>query len=304
MNAIPTIELRLAAASGSGFVQSLAGETVWCDQPLTHDAVPAPPLPSRPDRSGELWEPVYDGPGLLAGSVERIRSWMAPSGAFRVDHDDGERFEIEPGGTLIVRHARGGGAARNERLLGAPLAVALAMRGTYLLHASAVVMRSGDVVAFTAESGGGKSTLAAHAARLPDRALSRIADDQLPVRLAPVPQALPRFPQPKLSNAEQYSSEEPPALRLGSLIAIEVKNDLAAPQLRRATASEALRILVGATVAAKLFDGTLLARHFAACAAAAPNLTVARLQIPFGLERIEESLRLVLRSHRPVSTTD
>ncbi|MEO8277863.1 MAG: hypothetical protein ABI639_16735, partial [Thermoanaerobaculia bacterium] len=57
-----------------GFLHRLAGESVWCERPLTADAA-ATGLPFRPalplDRN---WTPIYDGPGLLAGGVERIRS--------------------------------------------------------------------------------------------------------------------------------------------------------------------------------------------------------------------------------------
>jgi len=66
-------------------------------------------------------------------------------------------------------------------LLGPALAIALAMRGVFLLHASAVVHEN-TLCVFLAESGSGKSTLAAHLARL---GAHRVADDIVPMTTAP-----------------------------------------------------------------------------------------------------------------------
>ena len=65
-----------------------------------------------------------------------------------------------------------------EALLGPPLVLALALRDTWCLHASAVEY-GGRVIAFLGESGAGKSTLAAYLAGQPG--VRRVADDILPV---------------------------------------------------------------------------------------------------------------------------
>ncbi|MEZ5312285.1 MAG: hypothetical protein R2862_00865 [Thermoanaerobaculia bacterium] len=294
MQSDPTIEVRLVSGQpAAGFVQSIAGESVWCDRPLGPGATPADPRGRRPADAAREWTPIYDGPGLLAGRTQRIRSARDPSGSFRVLHEDGETFEISGDGGTIVRLACPDVPVTNERLLGAPFAVALALRGRYLLHASALVTESGSAIALTAESGGGKSTLAAAAERSPAHGLRRIADDQLPVRLTPELAVLPHFPQPKLTPAEQYSEAHPAELPWSALVEVAVVGGLSQPRLRRMGAPEAIAILVGATVAAKLFDATLLARHFEACAVAMLDLAIYRLEVPFGLDRLDDSLEVL-----------
>ena len=282
-------------APESGWLQPLAGELVWCDRPLTHDAARAE-ASARPQAArNQEWTPIYDGPGLLFGRLERIRSARGDLGSYRVEHEDGETFLIDGDGGGIRRIAAGTGELTVERALGAPLALALACRGTYLLHASALLRRDGSVIALTAESGGGKSTLAAAAARHPELGLTRLADDQLPVRLGREPAALPHFPQPKLRAGEQYARTNPSSLALRALVEIEVAVDLAAPDLLRVAPPAAIQSLVAATVAAKLFDRELLARHFDACAAAALELPVYRLRYPYGLDRLGKALAALAR---------
>jgi hypothetical protein len=281
-----------------GFLHRLAGETVWCDLPLTHDAATADlrfrPRPLR-DRS---WTPIYDGPGLFAGGVERIRSERGDAGGYRIRHQDGDTYLVAADGGSIRRLARSSDEfafTHITRALGAPLALALALRDIYLLHASAVAGSDGAVVALSAESGGGKSTLAAAAATAPELGLSRVADDQLPVRLGRTPAALPHFPQLKLSPEAQYPAAQAPAVALRALVELEVDAGCSAPEISRESAPSAIQALVRATVAAKLFDREILARHFNACASAALELPVYRLRAPQDLDRLGEALAVLTR---------
>ncbi|MBP9146880.1 MAG: hypothetical protein KBI44_20585, partial [Thermoanaerobaculia bacterium] len=139
-----TIVLHLDRESAShGFEQRLAGENVWSDLPLTHDAAPAElGRRLRPPRD-QSFSPIYDGPGLLAGGVERIRSERGDAGGYRVTHEDGECFLVEAGGGTIRRLSTATepfAFTHITRALGAPLALALALRDIYLLHASAIAL--------------------------------------------------------------------------------------------------------------------------------------------------------------------
>lgn len=302
---VPPIVVQLDRESGDhGFLQRLAGENVWCDLPLTHDAAAAdlhsPPHPVR----DAAWTPIYDGPGLLAGGVERIRSERGDLGGYRVTHQDGETFLVAADGGTIRRHAASAGGAGGSddfafthitRALGAPLALALALRDIYLLHASGLAGNDGSVIALTAESGGGKSTLAAAAAASPELGLSRVADDQLPVRLGRAPAALPHFPQLKLPPDAQYPAGQAAVVGFRALVELEVDAACAAPALARESPPSAIQSLVRATVAAKLFDRELLARHFNACASAALTLPVYRLRTPQDLDRLGETLAVLAR---------
>ena len=290
-----------------GFLQRLAGESVWCDLPLTHDAAAADlHLQPHPVRDA-AWTPIYDGPGLLAGGIERIRSERGDLRGYRVTHQDGEAFLVAADGGTIRRHAAGagdpGGSGGSDdfafthitRALGAPLALALALRDIYLLHASGLAGSDGSVIALTAESGGGKSTLAAAAATSPELGLSRVADDQLPVRLGRAPAALPHFPQLKLPPEAQYPAGQAAVVGFRALVELEVDAACAAPALARESPPSAIQSLVRATVAAKLFDRELLARHFNACASAALTLPVYRLRTPQDLDRLGETLAVLAR---------
>jgi hypothetical protein len=283
-------------AAVQGYFHRFAGETVWCDLRLDHGAVATHRRGPELRWPDSLWMPIYDGPGELAGGIERIRSERGDRGGYRITHEDGEAFVISHDGGIIRRLAPEApapdelAASHLTRTLGAPLALAFALREIYLLHASAVRSTDGAVFALTACSGGGKSTLAAAARSDPRSGLARVADDQLPVRLGRNPAALPHFPQLKLSPAEQYPDEAPHSVTFRALVELEVDASCRTAELTRESPGGAIQLLVRATVAAKLFDRELLARHFDACASAALALPVWRLRTPRDLGRLGESL--------------
>ena len=170
-----------------------------------------------------------------------------------------------------------------ETMLGPVLMLALALRSTYCLHAGAVTV-GGRTIAFVGESGRGKSTLAAFLGAEGGRVWQRAADDVLPVLLEGAElMARPHFPQLKLKPEEQ------PALGLPEqipLAAVYVLGELAdersgvSPEIRPLSCSQAALALIRHTIAARLFDKQLLARHTDFCAAAASRIPVRRLVYP------------------------
>lgn len=284
------------AGGVDGWVQRLAGGSLWCDRRLAPWAVAAarPSGPSILVREATDQQPIYDGPGLLEGRLQRVRVAPGLGGGYVVELDDGERFSVAAGG--VAREASAGGpqsvATTVERALGPPLALALALRDVHLLHASAL-RGSRGVVALTAPSGGGKSTLAGAAAAHAGLGLARVADDQLPVRLSDAAVALPHYPQLKLPADEWYAESQPEALPLVALVEIELGGAVAPGlpvETERLGPAEACVALARATVATRLFDAGLLARHLDRCAAAARGLEVYRLRYRSGLERISDAL--------------
>lgn len=288
-------------------MQPLAGGLLWCDQPVgdTASRAPAPSSGIAPQSSD--FDLVYDGPGLVAGSMQRIRALVASDGTRNVEFEDGETFLIAPAGDRISRVAGGPADASPqqtlERALGPPLALALAVRGTFLLHASALAGPHG-VVAICGESGAGKSTLAAAAASWPELGLSRVADDQLPAALGPRPNALPHFPQLKLLPEAWHSPDAPAALPL--LMVVEAFRAASDPgrsshpaTIERMPPSQACLFLAAATVAARLFDRQLLTRHLSACAAASESLQVGRLHYASGIDRLREPLATLAATLAP-----
>lgn len=173
------------------------------------------------------------------------------------------RFDASRGAIWIRRPALDP-AWQLEALCGPVLLHGLAQRGVFVLHASAARQPGGSLIAFTAESGVGKSTLARVAAA---SGWQRVADDLLPVaqQLGRIV-ALPHFPQPKLDASQQYPADAPPAMPLAALVKL-VRGTVAA--FERLAPREAAELMLASTVAARVFAGRSLASHltFAACLA-------------------------------------
>ncbi len=295
----PRIVLRLDPESGSeGFLQPFVDGELWCERRILPGARPAalaaPPPEARPSPRRGL--AIYDGPGILEGQTRRIRVWAAPSGGYLLDLDSEETWTVSEAGAQVACHHRSAHRTESADLawaLGPPAVLALAMYGVHLLHAAAVAGTRG-AVALAADSGVGKSTLAAAAAQWPRLGLRRVADDLLAVRLgAPESVALPRFPQLKLADPGPDAPVEAGSLPLIALCLLVRSEDAAGASLDRLEPASALRALIDATVGARLFDAGLLAGHFEACAAAASSLPVFRLHYASGLEQLEAPLALV-----------
>jgi hypothetical protein len=160
-----------------------------------------------------------------------------------------------------------------EALLGPALILYLALCDTWCLHASAVV-RDGRAVAFIGDSGRGKSTLAAFLARPAGSDWQRIADDILPITAGPAGlTASPHFPQLKLPPKARPSCDLPAQIPLAAVYLLEPvaaeDHDESAVRIEPLSRYQATIALIGHTVAARLFDKTLLTRHTDFCADAA-----------------------------------
>lgn len=147
-------------------------------------------------------------------------------------------------------------------LTGPVLLHALAHQGVYVWHASAIVAAAGGATALVADSGVGKSSLAAAAARMD---WHRIADDLLPVALESDqhPVVRPHLEQPKLEAAEQYPATAPGSLPLRAVLRLR-RGDRAA--LAPLSPRAAVELAVTATVASRTFPGSALETHLAFCA--------------------------------------
>lgn len=283
-------------AGAQGWLQPLADLELWCDRPLLPGARPAPrperaPAPPAAADRGHL---IYDGPGIVAGGQERVRAWLDGAGVRTVEFPDGERFRVSSAGdrieALVSAALPASASACDRRLelgLGGPLALALALHGVHLLHASALVI-GGVVVAFTGASGTGKSTLAA--AGRSRRGWRRAADDILATRLGEAPRALLAFPQLKLPLDEGWPADEAAALPLAAMIEIEHRGTHVPARIEERSGAAAVKCLVGATVAARLFDPTLLAGHLDRAATSVARLRIGRLSYPSGLAGLEMAL--------------
>lgn len=228
---------------------------------------------------------IYHGTGLIGGVARGVSCWSSPTG-FRLSIEDAGLFTITAGGARVTcLHVQGNihSTAVVETILGPVLILALALQGTWCLHASAV--RFGErTIAVAGLSGAGKSTLARYLGSQGGTHWRRLADDVLPLTIGTDgPLALPHFPQLKLPPDAQPSVGQPEQVPLDAVYLLQAPQDAARPdgvEIRPVAAGAGLLALVRHTIAARLFDRALLARHSAFCAQVATQIPIRRLSYP------------------------
>lgn len=221
---------------------------------------------------------VFDGMGRVGARECRVLCLAAQSrdvlqvsgaGAFAIPHQH-DRIEVDP-------EPGAGESAVEEALLGPALALALARRGVFVLHASAAVLEGRGVIGFLGETGAGKSTLAG---LLAAEGMSLAADDLLAVTEGPV--ALPHFPQLKLGPAAMaaIAGLEPryPLLGLYELEPAPAGAEVGSEIL---PAVSAAALVLRHTIAGRLFASDLLAAQLDFAAAIARGVPVGRLKVPW-----------------------
>ena len=265
---------------------TLAGQRLTADWPVGHLAgyLDNSPSDAPPDESGEpvLRAPpgrlIHSGPGLVADAWREVTCYRARLG-YRLDIAEVGSFHVAVSGSPITLLETAPGAssgAIEEALLGPVIILSLALRVTWCLHAAAVTCGAGGA-AFVGESGSGKSTLAAFLAREG----GFLADDILPVTVeAAGLTAWPRFPQLKLPREQQTADLIPERAPLRAIYVLESPDGADAISIQPLGQSQAALALVRHTVAARLFDDALMARHLAFCAEAAGRIAVRRLNYP------------------------
>lgn len=281
-------------------VYAVAGRSVVSDLPIP---VLAPLLSDQPPdfaiRRSALalpspTRPVFDGDAQVGNRSCRVRSLTTPASDF-LEISGAGRFAIHHGEARIDVEPEPGAEeeAVAEALLGPALALALARRGTFLLHASAVILKEQGVLGFLGDSGAGKSTLA----RLLTAAgggVALAADDLLAVmELAEGAAALPHVPQLKLDPVAMATiAGLEPQVPLRGLYALGP-----APPAATVEAGEPLppasaaALLIRHTIAGILFSADLLAAHLDVMSRLALRVPLRPLAVPRRLEIGAEVLR-------------
>ena len=234
-------------------------------------------------RSSNPAHTVFDGLGWVGNQWRQVTCgrtsseftlWIQEIGQFAIE-DTGDRIDYYPGACLPNT------TSRVEAALGPALILALALHGIWTLHASAVEL-DGRAIAFVGNSGSGKSTLADYLHHDRESSFERIADDILPVALAADGvEALPRYPQLKFAPSEQPSHGKAERMPLAAVYILRksASPDIS-PHIRPLQPSQASLVLIQNTVAGRVFDRTLLARHLDFCAGATRFVRIGELVYP------------------------
>jgi hypothetical protein len=287
-------------------VYTVAGCAVACDRPIAALEPLATPRSERaPDlavrRSSLALPPaarsVFNGDARVGTRSCRVHSLTASGGDFLRISGAGvfaisrgqARIEIDP-------EPEAEESAVVEALLGPALALALARRGVFVLHAGAVVLPGRGVIGFLGESGAGKSTLARLLVEAGD-GVSLAADDLLAITVrAEGAAALPHFPQLKLDATAMAAiaglAPRYPLLRL--YVLAPAPPSASAEAGERLPPIHAAAHLIRHTIAGSLFADDLLAAHLEFAAAVAGRVPVRPLTVPRRMDVGAEVLKLLL----------
>lgn len=226
--------------------------------------------------------------GWVANAQRGVEVWSNPAGLL-VKVAGSSDFSISPDGKEIrCANQEQDNVELNETdrqiLLGPVLVLALALRKTWSLHASAAIFND-TLVLFLGESGLGKSTLAAYLANQAGWRLA--ADDILPVSMgAEGVLAWPRFPQLKLPMQAQPGPDLPEQLSISQVCVLSEAGTEDLPALQRLSTTQTVQVYLGHTAGTRLFDPDLLSEHLAFCSRAADQVPVYRLTYPHRREAL------------------
>ena len=230
--------------------------------------------------------------GWVGGKQREVETWSASPGIL-LKVAGGSDFYIAPDGQYIVKTERDGNELSSslteldrDILLGPALVLALALRGTWCLHASAAI-HNDNLIVFLGESGQGKSTLASSLVAAERSGWRLVADDILPVTMdSGGVAAWPRFPQLKLPLEAQPGPGLPERLLISKVCVLANAGMDEKPELQRLPAGQSAQVLLGHVAGTRLFDPELLEKHLTFCTRAAGQVPVFRLSYPRRLDAL------------------
>ena len=231
--------------------------------------------------------------GWVGGEDRRVEVWSAPRGTILKVEDGADCFISAEGESIVCLDETMEPTQLDREVLSGPaLVLALALHGTWCLHASAVMLR-GQAIVFLGESGWGKSTLAAYLSE-GKREWQRVADDILPVTIrSSRVEAWPHFPQLKLSAESQPGPHLPEQMSVHGFCVLTEAGEGRLPELQLFPRGQATRKLVSHTAGARLFAPSLLADHLAFCAETARCVPVYALTYERRRETLMEVCKLL-----------
>jgi hypothetical protein len=273
---------RSAIHGAEGAAYRFAGHSIFIRPPLPAIEAwrSATPVELGPPPAGQARLPgqiLSATAGWLAGRRRRV-SCSAAADGYELEVEGAGRLSVARDGAWVeIVDRRTADPAMLEVVLGPGVTLALALRGVFCLHGSALA-GDGEAVVLLGESGAGKSTLAGGIARVSDR-WRQVADDVAPVTASPPPSLRTDFPQLKMPGGPPAV---PAALRLAAAFVLEPAGGSRGVALaaERLPALRAALALVRHTVAARLFPPAVATRHLDSCLRIAGEVPVYRLVYP------------------------
>ncbi len=259
----------------------------------------------RPDRHAPALPALHELASLPVRFHDEV--WLAHAHRRLIARESDDWTVLSTASCASVAIARSGGwiwrlddpvsedGLLDALVVGPALILALAARGIFCFHASAVSV-GGQVRVFLGHSGVGKSTLVADLSACRGHPCTRLADDILPWSCrGGTARALPDYPQLKLAVAAQQVGPAAQPQRFDQIVVLTHESPVR-DQVERTMMSvtEGTLALVRHTVAAKLFWPTLLDRHFDACAMLCERIPVAAVAFERDLSRLDDLRRALI----------
>lgn len=233
----------------------------------------------------ECFELNYHGTAPFANSLRDVKFRRSDDIAqLDIDHVPACQISFSQNHIHVINNESFDSEINLELLTGPALILFLAQCNIFCLHAGAVSTPVGNI-AIIAESGAGKSTLSGHS----DDSWSQLADDILPVIGVNIE---PNFPQLKLPNSIASG-----ALTNGAQLKAIFRIKLIPSKeihFKTLNSVEALLQVVRHTVAAKLFDHSMMAAHMAFATKLVSELDVVELSYPRDLSQLSDLKQAII----------
>ena len=238
-------------------------------------------------------KPAITTEGWLLDQSTRVNLYDVKDGTWMEILEAGV-FWVESTGQLLAQiESRLSDEARQmEALLGAPLIYALALQNVWCVHASAALIDD-QVVIFMGDSGSGKSTLVRYLETRADAIF--VSDDILPVAIENGKlMAFPHFPQLKRTMLDQPGFDLPEKRPVAQIFQLSNSQKVLIegyPSLR------GVQILVKNSVATRLLDPLLLAKHLGFCTQAIAVTPVKSLAYPREMSFLPTVYKALVNDH-------
>ena len=228
---------------------------------------------------------VYEEKITFHNKLRTITAWRS-NGLTQIDIDNepGCNIDFEKKRITLLNNKPVDSLFNIELITGPALILLLAQQSIFSLHASAVRITDSQGlptnVAFIAESGVGKSTLSASV----DRCWVQYSDDILPVSISQYACLYNDYPQLKLSN---FKVSDKSILNNNLDYIFNISSDVEeGVVIEKLHAVDAVLTIIRHTVAARLFEPSMMKSHLEFATTLISKVTVCRISYPRDIKQL------------------